>query len=75
MKWNEIIKKIKKIGYSEGKRVTHCTIWNCPCPSKEHPVGLGNHPSEECRFSGLKRQLGPHAAEIGLVPQKKKVKK
>ena len=73
MKWSEITRKIKKIGYTEYKRVTHYTTWNCPCPNKEHPVGIGNHPNEECRFGGLKRQLGPHAEEIGLVPPKKKL--
>ncbi len=66
MKWSEIIKKIKKVKYTPGKKVTHYTIWNCPCPNKAHPVGIGNHLTEECRFGGLKRQLGSHAKEIGF---------
>lgn len=67
MKWSEVRKKIKKIGYKEGEKTNHFTTWNCPCINGEsHPVGLGNHLTEECRFGGLKRQLGPHAKQIGL---------
>ena len=67
MRWNEVIKKLKKLGYKEGKRSKHRTIWNCPCSLKQegHPVGVGNHPSEECYFEGLKRQLGPHKKDFG----------
>ena len=67
MRWNEVVKKIKKIGYKKGVRTRHKTIWNCPCPIEEgtHPVGVGNQPSKECHFEGLKSQLGPHKNEFG----------
>ena len=67
MRWKEVIKRLKKIKYKEGVRKTHFTQWNCPCPNMEHPVGVGNHLTEECRFGGLKRQLGPHANEFGHI--------
>lgn len=68
MKWNEVTKRLKKIKYSKGARTRHYTIWNCPCTIEEdsHPVGVGLHPTEECRFGGLKRQLGPHAKDFGI---------
>lgn len=67
MKWREIIKKIKKIHYTEGVRKNEYTIWNCPCTGKErHPLGIGLHLTEECRLGNFKKQLGPHAKEIGL---------
>lgn len=67
MRWNEVIKKLKKIKYKEGTRTRHYTIWNCSCQDKNHPVGVGNHLTEECRFGGFKRQLGPHAKEFGKI--------
>lgn len=68
MKWHEITKKLKKLKYTEGIKVRHYTIWNCPCTDGEsHPVGVGNHGTEECRFSGLKKQLGPHLKDFGKV--------
>jgi len=42
MRWNEIIKKLKKLKYTEGHRTRHYTIWNCSCPNKDHPVGVGS---------------------------------
>ncbi len=67
MRWNEITRKLKKLKYKEGARKTHYTIWNCPCSIEKetHPVGVGNHSSEECRFEGLKKQLGPHLKDFG----------
>ena len=68
MRWNEVTKKLRKIGYKEGERATHYTVWNCPCNNDvgSHPVGVGLHATEECRFHGLKRQLGPHAKDFGI---------
>lgn len=61
MKNNEIIRRLKRIKYKEGVRTRHYTIWNCPCTEGiTHPVGVGNHPSDECYFKGIKKQLGPH---------------
>ncbi len=67
MRWSEVIRKLKKIKYKPGTRKTHYTTWNCPCPisGETHPIGIGNHLTEECRFEGLKRQLGPHKQEFG----------
>lgn len=69
MKWSEITKRLKKIKYSVGDRKTHFTVWNCPCSGTErHPVGVGNHLTEECRCKGLiKRQLGPHFKDFGSL--------
>jgi len=64
---NEIIKRLKKIGYKEGTRVTHYTFWNCPCKENAHPVGVGNQPSKESYFKGYKKQLGSHAKEFGKI--------
>ncbi|OGG29421.1 hypothetical protein A3A63_02395 [Candidatus Gottesmanbacteria bacterium RIFCSPLOWO2_01_FULL_46_9] len=66
MRWNEVIRKLKKLKFKEGVRKTHYTIWNCPCTKEAHPIGVGNHLTEECRFNGLKRQLGPHADDFGI---------
>ncbi len=57
---NELIRKLKKIKYTQGIRSTHYTVWNCPCSSKLHAVGVGNHGSQESYFLGWKKQLGPH---------------
>lgn len=65
MRWNEVIKRLKKIKYSPGDRKTHYTVWNCPCSDMSHPVGVGNHQTEEARFEGFKRQLGPHLKDFG----------
>ena len=65
MRWNEVIKRLKKIKFTPGYRTRHFTIWNCPCPNMNHPVGVGNHGSEEARFGGFKKQLGPHLDEFG----------
>lgn len=67
MKNNEIAKRLKKIGYIEGARVRHYTIWNCPCADKSHPVGVGNQPAKESYFKGYKKQLGLHARDFGKV--------
>ncbi len=70
MKWREVIKKLRKIKYREGRRTRHYTIWNCPCETNAgnaHPVGVGNHLTEDCRFKDFKRQLGPHLKEFGKI--------
>jgi len=67
---NEIIKRLKKIGFTKGRTSRHSTMWNCPCSEKNHVVGVGNHPSDECWFlPQVHKRLGPH---IGEFNQKKK---
>lgn len=69
MRNNEIVKRLKRIGFNQGIRKRHYTIWNCPC-SKEigaHPVHVGNQPSKELYFKGTKGQLGPHREEFGKI--------
>lgn len=67
MKNSEISKRLKKIGYIQGTRTRHYTIWNCSCENKLHPVGVGNHPSRESYFKGYKKQLGPHLKDFGKI--------
>jgi hypothetical protein len=65
MKNSEIIRRLKKIKYKEGKRSTHVTWWNCPCSKGDHSVGVGNHPSQECWFlNSVLKDLGPHRKDF-----------
>lgn len=65
MNWRQIARKLKKIGFLEGERSKHRTIWNCPCLTKDHPVGVENHPNEEAYPHDYKRKLGPHLKDFG----------
>jgi len=67
MKNNEIIKRLKRIGYKPGVSTRHTQIWNCPCPDMSHPVGVGHHPARESYFKGYKKQLGPHLKDFGKI--------
>lgn len=67
MKWKQIERRLKKIGYSKGEKSNHRTIWNCPCFNKEHPVGVENHPSKEAYPYDYKRKLGPHLKQFGHI--------
>lgn len=63
MRNNEIIKKLKKMKFTEGRRSTHVTYWNCP--DGTHVVGVGNHPPKECHFlNSILRDLGPHKKDF-----------
>lgn len=65
MRNNEIVKRLKKIGFKQGRRATHITYWNCPCPEKNHVVGVGNHPSAECYFvNNILKDLGTHRKDF-----------
>lgn len=67
MKWRQIEKKLKKIGFCKGEKSKHRTIWNCPCPTKEHPVGVENHPNKEAYPYDYKKKLGPHLKDFGKI--------
>jgi len=62
-KWAEIVRNLKALGYTEGLRTKEHTLYNCDCKDKSHPVGVINHPNNDSRPYGMKRQLGPHAKE------------
>lgn len=63
MRNNEIIKKLKKIKFTKGKTSRHITFWNCS--DGKHTVGVGNHPSKECRFlNSILKDLGPHKKDF-----------
>ncbi len=47
-RYNEIVEKLKAIGFTKGKTTLHFVYWICPCPTHEHVVPLvANHPSEK----------------------------
>ncbi len=49
--------------FTEGKRSTHVTFWNCP--DGTHVAGVGNHPSKECHFlNSILRDLGHHKKDF-----------
>jgi len=66
MRWRQVEQKLKDIGFTEGAMSKHRTIWNCPCPSHEHAVGVENHPSKEAYIHDYKRKLGPHRKDFGI---------
>ena len=67
MKWRQVEKRLRRIGYKEGERSRERTIWNCPCPGMVHPVGVGNHPSQEAYPWDYKRKLGSHLKAFGKI--------
>ncbi|OGE00047.1 hypothetical protein A3J17_05170 [Candidatus Curtissbacteria bacterium RIFCSPLOWO2_02_FULL_40_11] len=60
MNWRQVERKLRKINYTKGERSKERIIYNCPCPDKSHPVGVGLHPSQEAYPHDYKRKLGPH---------------
>lgn len=67
MKWRQIEKKLRRIGFTKGEMSTHRTIWNCPCADKSHAVGVENHPAKEAYPYDYKRKLGPHLKDFGKI--------
>lgn len=67
MNWRQVAQRLRKIGYSEGPSTRHRTIYNCPCPNHDHPVGVGHHPTQEAFPNDYKRKLGPHLKDFGKI--------
>lgn len=67
MKWRQVEKKLRALGFTKGATSRHRTIWNCPCASHEHAVGVENHPSSEAYIFDYKRKLGIHLDDFGKV--------
>lgn len=67
MTWRQIERKLRRMGFTPGITTRHRTIWNCPCPTKEHAVGVENHPNKEAYPYDYKRKLGPHLKEFGKI--------
>ena len=61
-RYKSFIKKLRAIGFTEGKRTLHFVYWICPCPKHDHVVTLvANHPSKDLFIPGnVPRGLGPH---------------
>lgn len=67
-KWRKVLQKLIAIGYTKGVMSKHRTIYNCPCPNHEHPVGVEtNHLCDEAYPYDYKRKLGPHLKDFGKV--------
>ena len=67
MTWKQIEKRLKKCGYTKGEQSNHRTIWNCDCPTKEHAVGVENHPTKEAYPYDYNRKMGPHLKCFGRI--------
>ncbi len=65
MKWPQVEKRLRAIGFIEGERTKHHKIMLCPCPNHEHSVGVENHPTKEAYIFDYKRKLGPHLKDFG----------
>jgi len=67
MNWRQIEKRLRQMKFLKGEKSTHRTLWICPCPSREHVVGVENHPSKEAYPHDYKRKLGLHLKEFGKI--------
>lgn len=67
MTWKSIEKKLRRCGFTKGEKSRHRTIWNCPCTTMEHAVGVENHPNKEAYPYDYKRKLGPHLECFGKI--------